>query len=585
MVRHNNNCCEKNKSIRNKLYELWLEEGNVGTPSDFLEWLKGEKGDPGLSNLNHEDTDSIKMEGTGSSEDPVKSFVNISKDPANSISIKTDGLFVDKIEELEAGSGLRIEDGQVVLGTDFSESSGGFLTKSTGIYFPSDDFKEFGYGTGIIIDQGVLQIIGDGVVEDINSREDIPVLNSIIIGPSDEINLRSGSIYGDDFRIESGLSLRSHSFKSSDLYLEIEESNINTRSQISITSSKGIEIRDDISGIGLMYSTSFNNPPEGSRENNWIPSWGAVKDFVPLIAVEAQTVPGITGLIPKSFKLPYFDHVRDAFGVNKSIEYGLGAIDLSLHSADTDPTILLGGLSFSAVDGTAIGYSSVAMGVSSKSIGDASVTFGYETEAIGSRSFAIGQSTSAVGHYSFAGGFMSKAVGFASLAMGHSVTASGVNSIVFGNNSQTEGSNSIAGGYESFSKGDSSLAFGYRAKAEGLYSIALGVNTKALGVGTTALGEATTAVNRGSLVIGCYNSVGEEEVTEEWDPEGPAFEIGNGSDSSRSTSFTVHYNGNVKTKGNLEFLNPHDGFILKSPNGTRFKISIDNNGDFVTQQI
>ena len=122
----------------------------------------------------------------------------------------------------------------------------------------------------------------------------------------------------------------------------------------------------------------------------------------------------------------------------------------------------------------------------------------------------------------------------------------------------------LNGAYEA--SGTDSLATGYYTRAKGAYSTALNY-------GTTALGE-------GQCVVGRFNEENENAL----------FIVGNGgNDVTRSTAFSVgtsstniNTNVNISEGHNLEV---KGDIILASPNGTRYRITVNDDGTLSTIQI
>jgi hypothetical protein len=77
------------------------------------------------------------------------------------------------------------------------------------------------------------------------------------------------------------------------------------------------------------------------------------------------------------------------------------------------------------------------------------------------------------------------------------------------------------------------------------------------------------------LVIGKYN------ILDTVSKESNAFIIGNGTSDLRSNALTVDWNGNLKAAGSVETTS----VILSSPNGTKFKVTVDDNGILTSTEI
>lgn len=171
----------------------------------------------------------------------------------------------------------------------------------------------------------------------------------------------------------------------------------------------------------------------------------------------------------------------------------------------------------------------------------------FINQATGKASHAEGRRTTASGDYSHAEGFGPTASGFTSHAEGGGTTASGVNS-------HAEGDSTTASGNDSHAEGNNAKASGGNSHAEGVYTIA----------------------NHSSQhVFGEFNV--EDPSTNAADYRGTYVEIvGNGTTNrNRSNARTLDWSGNEWLAGSIS---PDGGVILKSPNGTAFKLTVSDDG-------
>jgi hypothetical protein len=210
----------------------------------------------------------------------------------------------------------------------------------------------------------------------------------------------------------------------------------------------------------------------------------------------------------------------------------------------------------------ALGNLSVAMGDGTTASGDYSTSMGRNTEASEDFSTAMGLNTEASGSFSTAMGLGTQAGGIASTAMGSATSA----------------------------RATYSTAMGRSTTASGNTSTAMGRNTTASGDVSTTMGESTEAIGYSSLAIGQYNVINNGDSTNVYAATNTAFSIGNGtSNASRSNALSVLFNGNV-TAGSviatsLEVERPDSGLILKSPDGTRYRITMANGGSLVITTV
>lgn len=264
---------------------------------------------------------------------------------------------------------------------------------------------------------------------------------------------------------------------------------------------------------------------------------------------------------------------------------GLEAVDLSFNSTES-------------TTGGATGSYSSAFGVQTTASGVASSTFGASTEASGIASSAFGLMTTASGDYSLAFGTMTAATGESSAAFGGSTIASGVASSAFGSGTEASGEYSSAFGDRATASGDYSSAFGNVTTASGDYSTAFGQNTTASGSRSAAFGYETeasgdfssafgfrsTANEFSSLAIGQFSTEGVVETS--WTVGSPIFKVGNGtSPLNRSNAYTLYNDGRSEQIKDMEVTEIGQGFVLKSPDGTRWRITVDNSGNLTTTSL
>ena len=173
--------------------------------------------------------------------------------------------------------------------------------------------------------------------------------------------------------------------------------------------------------------------------------------------------------------------------------------------------------------------------------------------ASGVHSHAEGSDTTASGTFSHAEGNYTTAYGYASHTEGHYTTASG-------DYSHAEGCGTTASGRDSH--------------AEGNYTTASGECSHAEGDNTTASGECSHAEGYGTVASANYqHAQGKYNI----DDAGGKYAhiVGNGTyNGNRSNAHTLDWEGNGWFAGSVEAT----AIILKSPNGTRFRIAVDGNG-------
>jgi hypothetical protein len=163
---------------------------------------------------------------------------------------------------------------------------------------------------------------------------------------------------------------------------------------------------------------------------------------------------------------------------------------------------------------------------------------GYNTTASGGRSHAEGENTTASGNFSHAEGYNTTASGSHSHAEGYSTEASEIAS-------HAEGWNTIASGQISHSEGEYTIASGERQHVQGKYNIA--------------------DVDSEGNALNTYAHI-----------------VGNGtSNDARSNAHTLDWEGNAWYNGYVEASH----IILKSSDGKRYNVSIDESGTLKATEI
>ena len=117
-----------------------------------------------------------------------------------------------------------------------------------------------------------------------------------------------------------------------------------------------------------------------------------------------------------------------------------------------------------------------------------------------------------------------------------------------------------ATGHASHCEGRQTIASGAHSHAEGSYTVADGASSHAEGSNTEAHGSSQHAQGR-------YNIIDNDDVY--------AHIVGNGTNNDkRSNAHTLDWSGNAWYAGTVECT----GIILTSPNGTKYQISVADNG-------
>ncbi|NDP26468.1 MAG: hypothetical protein GZ087_03435 [Flavobacterium sp.] len=168
-----------------------------------------------------------------------------------------------------------------------------------------------------------------------------------------------------------------------------------------------------------------------------------------------------------------------------------------------------------------------------------------------------------------------------SLAPSSTLGTTGSQSIGFGDENIVNGYSSIGGGIFNNYQADYSAGFGLSnttgAGSQGLF--VSGNRQNVTGLNITVVGQAANVINSTTL---------------DWNVNKPLFVVGNGTitnaDSNntvltRSNAFEVKQDGNAKVQKDIEIETLGNGVILKSPDNSRWRITIDNDGSLTTGKI
>ncbi len=205
----------------------------------------------------------------------------------------------------------------------------------------------------------------------------------------------------------------------------------------------------------------------------------------------------------------------------------------------------------------------------SKALGYNSTAFCGGT-ASGEGSFAAGVYTEASGRNSLALG-----AGVARLGVQGTVTASGNAAAALNANTEAEGAYSLATGFGTIARGTEAFAAGLDTLASGEKSFAAGQDTVAEGKRSVTFGYKTVAKNNDQFVRGRAN---EEESEEFVDIVGWGdLNEETSSVRRRKTIYKLDKNGNI----HLPILGA--GITLTSPNGTKYKLTVSDDGKLTIQ--
>ena len=237
----------------------------------------------------------------------------------------------------------------------------------------------------------------------------------------------------------------------------------------------------------------------------------------------------------------------------------------ALVSAAADPGNLTGGRA-GAASGVAIGPGSEASAATSLAIGKGAKVAHADGLAIGALAEVGATAGTSIGVASKAGN--------AGVAVGRgAVNAYGADAVAVGFNSAATGNNTVAVGSGAVAPGATSVAVGQGAITSGIDSTAIGAGAHALVGAGTAVGCLSDAGN-GATVVG-RGAASMDGVA-----LGYMATTGVHSDSVALGFQTTVTNAKQVAVGNrdVEVQSSTKGFVLQSPDGTRYRIRVANGG-------
>ena len=228
---------------------------------------------------------------------------------------------------------------------------------------------------------------------------------------------------------------------------------------------------------------------------------------------------------------------------------------------------------------TLIGYFTTASGQNSYAFSRTAEASGRDTRAIGKYSHTHGRGTIA-GYAATAFGNKSKALGDNSTAEGNGSLASGANAHAQNATTVASGNDSTAMGKNSKAIGTCSLATGFTSEASGENSLTGGYGSKAFGKNSIAFGCQNVVRGENCVAIGKYNT----NMIKEDEYEKYSFIVGNGtSNSVRSNALTLDWDGNLEVQKSVKVpLVKASSVVLVAPDGSEFKLTVDNDGTLIT---
>ncbi|MBP3479249.1 MAG: hypothetical protein J6K03_07185 [Oscillospiraceae bacterium] len=252
-----------------------------------------------------------------------------------------------------------------------------------------------------------------------------------------------------------------------------------------------------------------------------------------------------------------------------------------------------------------------AAGLLSKALNYCATAFGANVEVLGQYGFgagrdhkighaaaAFGRENTVMGEQAFGAGAFNTVLGNLAVAFGRNNTVSGRGALVAGleNKVTGEGASCLgtpytyksgakkineANGKAASVRGMGNVANGDAAEASGILCSAYATGASAKGNGTNSSGYCASAEGQGTKAASSYQHVqGKFNKVDSTDQY--AHIVGGGSsDTDRKNIHTLDWSGNAMFAGTVE----GTALILKSPNGTRFQIAVDDDGILTTTAI
>jgi hypothetical protein len=237
--------------------------------------------------------------------------------------------------------------------------------------------------------------------------------------------------------------------------------------------------------------------------------------------------------------------------------------------------------------GTAIGPSAfvqeaggLAAGRNANAKGVAAIAIGQDADADGAQSLAIGFDSASDGSGATAIGRDANAQGTDSLAFGRAAAATQSRTVAVGRDASAAGLESTAVGYNASSAGTGDVAIGGSSSANNS-SVAVGRNTEANSLWTTAVGFGAKATDNQATAFGRDAQAIREAVA-----------LGPDTRASHQGSVAIGYESETTATAqvmvgprDIEITDDGRGLILQSPDKSRWRVTIDNDGVLQTTKL
>lgn len=169
--------------------------------------------------------------------------------------------------------------------------------------------------------------------------------------------------------------------------------------------------------------------------------------------------------------------------------------------------------------------------------------------------------------------------GVDSTSVGTNSNSSGQGALAIGNTAVAAGQDGVAAGHNSVAQGNASVAVGAAATVAGLNAIGLGAAAVASATGASALGQNTAAQGVNSTALG-LNAVATQAQASAL---GQGASAGHAHATALGAETATTEPNQVRLGGSGDVADAPGGLVLRSPNGTKFRLIVDDAGTLGTR--